>query len=96
MPDSMTTTTGGSESEDPTKGWQLQASLGSLVLGLVAYATGLLMYSYGWHHMYWFGMGESRLTALRMWEWGQWTEGAGIILVILGLVFYVAGRRKGV
>ena len=75
--------------------WVL-ASLASLVLGLVAYATGLLMYSYGWHHMYWFGLGENRLTAMRMWEWGQWAEGAGIILVILGLVFYVAWKKKGV
>ena len=66
----------------------------SLVLGLVAFATGFLMYSYGWHHMYWFGLGDSRLTAMRMWEWGQWAEGAGIILVILGVTLLALGIMR--
>jgi len=74
----------------------LVASLISLVLGLVAYAMGFLIYSYGWDRTY-IAQGNPYATnPYNYMEWGQWAEGAGIILVILGLVFYVAWKKKGV
>ncbi|HEX9908134.1 MAG TPA: hypothetical protein VGB78_06675 [Thermoplasmata archaeon] len=74
----------------------LAASLSSLVLGLVVYASGVITYSIGWHDWNYWSMGDDMTTAFHMMEWGQWAEGAGVILVILGLVFYVARKRKGV
>jgi hypothetical protein len=74
----------------------LLASLISLVLGLVAYVTGFLIYSYGWNRAYIVHYNPFATNPYKYMEWGQWAEGAGIILVILGLVFYVAWKRKGV
>jgi hypothetical protein len=74
----------------------IAASLISLVLGLVAYAVGFLMYSYSWHRYNYFGLGEDRSSWFKMMEWGNWVEGAGIMLVILGVVLYVVWKRKGV
>lgn len=72
----------------------VSASFVSLVLGLVVYAAGAILYSYGWHEYQYWNVGEDRSFAFDMLEWGTWVERAGISLVILGLVFYVAGRRK--
>lgn len=68
------------------------ASFISLILGLVVYATGFLMYSYSWHRFYYFSLGETgRRDWYRMMEWGNWAEGAGIILVIFGVALIALG-----
>jgi len=67
------------------------ASFISLILGLVVYAAGFLMYSYAWHHYNYWGLGEDRSGSFRMMEWGQWAEGSGTILVFLGVAFMALG-----
>jgi hypothetical protein len=68
------------------------ASFISLILGLVVYAAGFLLYSYSWHRYYYFSFGETgHGDWYRMMEWGNWAEGAGIILVILGVALIALG-----
>ena len=95
---SMTMAGSGSEtrqSSERKSKWAL-ACLASLVLGLLVYAAGFLVYSYSYHRVHWFGLGENVDIYVKGTEWGQWAEGVGVILFMLGIVLYVAVKRKGV
>jgi hypothetical protein len=72
------------------------ASFITLVLGLVAYVTGFLVYSYGWDraYNYQFNPNISYPPIYRYIEWGQWAEGIGIILVILGITLVAFGIMR--
>jgi len=100
MLDTMIAVMGGTETEESTKRRprRVSTTLASLVLGLLVYAAGAVMYALGYHQLFtgdW-NLLENRNTWTNIYEWSSWVKDAGIILVILGLVFYVAGRRKGV
>jgi protein-S-isoprenylcysteine O-methyltransferase Ste14 len=74
----------------------ISASLVSLVLGILVYAAGVIMYQYANHRLLYFNLGENLEFVRHLAEWGQWVESAGIVLVFLGLALYVAGKRRGV
>ena len=86
----------GSEIEGAARGKPkvFMASFISLILGLVVYAAGFLMYSYSWHRFYYWNLGADRDIWYRMMEWGNWAEGAGIILVILGVALIALGIMR--
>jgi len=86
----------GSEKKESARGRSkvFIASFISLILGLVVYAAGFLMYSYSWHRYNYFGLGENRSDWYRMMEWGNWAEGVGIILVILGVALIAFGIMR--
>ena len=65
-------------------------SLVSLVIGFLAFAGGTIMRDYSYHN---YSVGGELLRD--MYEWGIWVQDAGSIFVILGLVLYVAWRRRG-
>ena len=71
-------------------------SLISVVLGVLAYGIGYFSYSFGSSYgsfpRIW--LIQDLRTALNLMEWGRWTEALGVALIILGLLFYVAERRK--
>lgn len=95
---SMTMAGSGSEigqSSERKSKWAL-ASFASLVVGLLTYAAGVLMYAYSYHHAYYWDLGDYSRIEFKMLEWSQWAKGAGVILFMLGIVLYVAVKRKGV
>lgn len=63
----------------------------SIVAGLVSYVIGFLMYSYAWHRFNYFRLGEDIRLFYEMMEWGQWIQGLGIVLVILGIALIAFG-----
>jgi len=90
----------GSEIAGSAKGKSkvFMASFISLILGLVVYAAGFLMYSYYWHRYYYEGFGQGNSSMMgdwyRMMEWGNWAKGAGIMLVILGVALIALGIMR--
>jgi len=71
-------------------------SLAFLVFGLVVYAAGVVMYALSYHLLFREGVDTLGFgTWADIYEWSNWVQNAGIILVILGVVLYVAGKRKG-
>lgn len=93
----MMATTSASEDERPLpqRSRWLLASLVSFVLGLAVYSVGYVLVAYGnilFHHASghfddWWG---DMMTV------GAYAEEASIILVMLGIVFYVTWKWKGV
>ena len=69
-------------------------SLISIVAGLVSYLTGFLMYSYSWHRINYFRLGEDIRLFYEMREWGQWIQGLGVVLVILGIALIAFGLYR--
>lgn len=67
-----------------------------LAIGLIVYVAGVVIYSYGWHKAYYFNLGEDITLAPSLMALGRMVQISGLILVILGLVFFVAGILKGV
>jgi len=77
------------QSAERSSKWNL-ASL-SLVLGLLAYVAGTVMYACRFFFRF------SYLTEeFHLYEWSIVVKDVGVTLVILGLVLYVIGKRKGV
>ena len=66
----------------------------SIVAGLVSYLTGFLMYSYAWHRFNYYRLGEDVRLFYEMMEWGQWIQGLGIVLVILGMALIAFGLYR--
>ena len=52
------------------------------------------MAAWSYHRQLYFDIGDDRESMLKVPEWSGWAQDAGIILVILGLVLYLAGRRR--
>lgn len=70
------------------------ASLVSLVLGPLVYASGAILSAYSYHRIVFFSVGEDVAFFRDWYERGQWVKEAGVILFMLGVALYVMGRRK--
>jgi hypothetical protein len=85
-----------SNSEYNIKRERRMCSLGKwvLVLGFVVYAIGFVMWAYSNHKLLYWDLGDNLKTVHDMNEWGQYLEGAGVALVIAGLVFLASTLEK--
>lgn len=81
---------GGQSTERKSK--LVVASLVSLVLGLLVFASGVIAEWVAYDQM--LAAHGSATTDLYVWSYR--IQDVGFALAMLGLVFYVAGKRKGV
>ncbi len=75
-----------------------RGSLMSIILGGLVVGIGDMIREFGYYY-YVYGVTfnpspVSAMTGYRLWEWGRWIEGAGAVLIIMGLVLAVSAIRK--